>query len=400
MGHGNKPKAVVLGMSGNGLGITRSLGRRGVEVIAVVENFKSANMYSRYISEKWIFDGSEDGLVDELLNKASRFDVPPVLFPIRDATVIAISNRLEEVKKCYRLVMSDGEIIRRSLCKTSFSHMAADFNLPVPKSISIKNHDELVELAKELQFPVILKPEYRNDEYVSSVSGKAFIANSLEELLEHYVRFSNFQSDAIVQEYIPGTDKDLFFCFLYYSENSALVLSISGRKIRQYPPMCGSTSSCEVVNAPEIVKIADDFFSRIKYTGPCSMEFKRDSRDGSFYLIEPTVGRLDWNNSFAEGNGMPIPYINYLDALDLPLPRIKQNRIAKKWLRWSSDFESAKYYRKHGQLSFWGWLKSISPPFIGAVWASDDPYPFLKIYIGKFVNRASKILGPFRRETQ
>ena len=42
-----KNKAIVLGISGNGLGIVRSLGRRGVEVVVVSDTETSANLFSR-----------------------------------------------------------------------------------------------------------------------------------------------------------------------------------------------------------------------------------------------------------------------------------------------------------------------------------------------------------------
>ncbi|MBB5346983.1 hypothetical protein JWG42_12640 [Desulfoprunum benzoelyticum] len=372
-----KNKAIVLGISGNGLGIARSLGRRGVEVVVVTDTDRSANLFSRFISEKWFFCGSESALVEELVNRGGSFTDKPVLFPVRDATVLALADRLEEVKKYYHLAMPAADTVKKALCKTTFFQMAEEFGLAVPKSFSIRNFDEITQLPDNVKYPVIVKPEYRNDSYIANVSGKAFVAKDSDEMLESYGKFSEYQPQAIIQEYIPGSDSDLYFCFQYYKKNTKLAASLCGRKIRQYPPLCGSTSSCEVVSSPEVEEITTRFFKRINFVGPCSMEMKRDPRDGKFYLIEPTVGRLDWNNGFAEGNGLPIPFMNYLDALGLPFSEFIPKKISRRWIRWSSDFESAKIDRNNGNLSLWAWLWSIRPPVTSAIFAVDDPLPFM-----------------------
>ena len=273
--------------------------------------------------------------------------------------------------------MPPPETVKKALCKTSFARMAESLKLHVPRSFSIGRSLKISDLPDDIKFPVIVKPEYRNDCYVAHVSGKAFKAENIQELHECYKIFSVHQEEAIIQEYIPGDDSDLFFCFQYYTRDQSLVCSLSGRKIRQYPSLCGSTSSCEVVHDPQVEKLTTSFFTRIGYVGPCSMEFKRDPRDGVYYFIEPTIGRHDWNNSFGEGNGFPMPYINYLDALGVVIPPFKQKRFPRRWIRWSSDFEAAKEKIRQGNLSILCWLKSIRPPVTGSIFAADDLKPFL-----------------------
>jgi predicted ATP-grasp superfamily ATP-dependent carboligase/GNAT superfamily N-acetyltransferase len=386
-----KHKSVVLGISGNGLGIVRSLGRRGIEVVVVSDTDSSANLFSRYITDKWFFDDSENALVEELIKRGSSFQEKPVLFPVRDATVLALADRLEEIRRYYHLVMPGSGIVRRALCKTGFYQLASELGLAVPQSYSAKCLADISSLSEKLKYPVIVKPEYRNDEYISNVSGKAFIAESRKELIECYGEFSPYQAEAVIQEYIPGSDANLYFCFQYYQKDLNLVASLCGRKIRQYPPSSGSTSSCEVVNNSEVEKITTSFFKAISYVGPCSMELKEDTRDGRYYLIEPTVGRLDWNNAFAEGNGLPIAFMNYLDALDQLLPEFVPRRFPRRWVRWSADRESVKIHRINGDLSLLGWIWSIRPPVTGAIFAFDDPAPSVVGCVRKIKRKISSL---------
>ncbi|OQY23105.1 MAG: hypothetical protein B6I37_06060 [Desulfobacteraceae bacterium 4572_35.2] len=387
-----KNKAIVLGISGNGLGIVRSLGRRGVDVTVVSDTDTSTNLFSRYIYERWFFYGNDKELVEELLNRGPSFSEKPVLFPVRDATVLALSEKIDEIKKYYQIIMPSLEIVKGALCKTTFAQMAEKFGLPVPRSFSIGQGKTISDLPNDFKFPVIVKPEYRNDNYVAHVSGKAFKAENILELTAFYEMFSNLQEEAIIQEYIPGDDSDLFFCFQYYTTDQSLACSLSGRKIRQYPSLCGSTCSCELVRASQVEELTTSFFTQIGYVGPCSMEFKRDPRDGAYYFIEPTIGRHDWNNAFGEGNGFPMPYINYLDAAGGILPQCKQKRFLRRWIRWSADFETAKTKMKQGDLSVFGWIKSIRPPVTGAIFAVDDLKPFIVYLVRRIKRKVEKLI--------
>lgn len=395
-----KNKAVVLGISGNGLGIARSLGRHGIDVIVVSDTDTTANLSSRYISERWFFYGNDKELVVELLSRGAAFSEKPVLFPVRDATVLALAEKIDEIKKYYQIIMPPLETVKGALCKTTFAQMAETFGLPVPRSFSIGHGIGISDLPDDIKFPVIVKPEYRNDNYVAHVSGKAFKAENIQELNAFYAKFSTYQEEAIIQEYIPGEDSDLFFCFQYYTTDKSLACSLSGRKIRQYPSLCGSTSSCEVAYDPKIEHLTTSFFTQIDYVGPCSMEFKRDPRDGVYYFIEPTIGRHDWNNAFGAGNGFPMPYINYLDAVGGDIPQYKQKRLPRRWIRWSADFETAKEKMRQGDLSVWAWLKSIRPPVTGAIFAWDDLGPVYRSYAKRVKNKGAKLLQRLKKNVK
>ena len=386
------PPAIILGAGGNGLGVARSLGRRGIHTIVITDNIHSAESHSRFINEKIPFSGSDKDLVEMLLRNTALHKDFPVVFPIRDATVSAIAERLPELKKTYRIGMPDPETIKTALSKTSFDKMALDSGFPTAKTFSIKSYAQMEEVIEQIQFPCILKPELRSNAFISAASAKAFLARTPSELKNQYLSFANASPEVVVQEYIPGGEKDLYFCFQYYNRDSKPLVSISGRKIRQWPPRCGSTSSCEVVSIPEIEFLSTHFFQSIHYFGPCSTEFKRDPRNGNFVFIEPTIGRTDWNNSFAEGNGIPIPFIAYCDITGLPVPLFRQKRLKYRWIRWSADYQAASHAISQGDLSISNWIKSIMPPIVGPVWSLDDPAPFFYTYFNRIKRKFLKLI--------
>jgi predicted ATP-grasp superfamily ATP-dependent carboligase len=386
--------AVVLGLSGNGLGVARSLGRRGVRVIAVTDKPDAPNAHSRYVSEIWPFKGTDEEMMDMLLERGNEFAVRPVLFPITDSGVLAAADRLSEMRRLYRIGMPEqGALVRRMLCKTGFAEIAAEMGLPVPRSFFVTQADQMPAVAVEVKYPCILKPEYRSSAFVRNAPAKAFYAESADELLTWYAGFSLAAPEVVVQEYIPGGDNEIYFCFQCYDTSQQLLASLSGRKMRQWPPRCGSTSSCEVVRMNQLDDMATAFFRRIGYVGPCSMEYKRDSRDGSLKVIEPTIGRTDWNNSFAEHNGVPLPYIAYCALAGLPQPRFRVRRISRRWIRWSADSKAAAWYRRQGELGLAEWLWSIRPPWGWARWCWHDPRPTVSYFFRRLVRKLRKTLS-------
>ncbi len=50
------------------------------------------------------------------------------------------------------------------------------------------------------------------------------------------------------------------------------------------------------------------------------MEYKRDSRDGKFYMVEPTVGRTDYQEEIAVLNGINLPLVVYRGELGMSAP--------------------------------------------------------------------------------
>jgi predicted ATP-grasp superfamily ATP-dependent carboligase len=387
------PPAIILGSGGNGLGVARSLGRRGIHTIVITDKINSHEMHSRFIDKKIYFSGSDESLVEMLLTNNDLHQYSPVLFPIRDITVSAIADRLAELKKIYRIGMPDAQIIKTALSKTSFDKMALDKGFPTAKTFTVKNFAQMDEVIDQVLFPCILKPELRSNEFLNVASAKAFIANTAEELKDQYHSFAMASPEVVVQEYIPGGEEQLYFCFQYYNRDSDPVVSITGRKIRQWPPTCGSTSSCEVVDIPEIEDLSTRFFKSINYFGPCSTEFKKDPRDGKYIFIEPTIGRTDWNNSFSEGNGIPIPFVAYCDIVGLPIPNFHQKWLKYRWVRWSADYEAAVHQLKKGDLTLLDWFKSLRPPIVGPIWSLDDPVPLLRSYVFRIKRKLSKLLN-------
>ena len=116
------------------------------------------------------------------------------------------------------------------------------------------------------------------------------------------------------------------------------------------------------------------------------MEFKRSVQDGRLYMIEPTACRADYQEGVAVANGCNLPLMAYLDAAGRGSD-IRPSARRVKWVHMGEDRASAAQYVGQGELSWWGWWRSIRGPKTYAIFAPENPWPFLEMVRRRVVNR-------------
>ncbi|MBI5851789.1 MAG: hypothetical protein HZB39_12300 [Planctomycetes bacterium] len=312
--------AVVTALNLNGLGVARALGRRGVPVYAVHAGDDGPELRSRHVREVWRRTEGES-LVDLLLTRAPTLGGDrPVLIAITDESVEAIARDKDRLAPHYRVPMGDPRVVLEQLSKEGVDAAAKRIGMPVPPTRTCTSRDELEAALRELRPPFILKPKDKSEAYAKSGAKKAFRLDTPAEVLATYATFQDFEPRVVVQEFIPGTDADVWFCLLAIGRSGAPLGTFVGHKIRQWPPHCGGTSSCEPGRADELVALSVDYFEKVGLRGLGSLEFKRDPRDGRFHMIEPTVCRTDWQSAVADDNGVPLPSALALGASQLGSP--------------------------------------------------------------------------------
>lgn len=385
--------AVVTALNLNGLGVARALGRRGVPVYAVHTGGEDGpELRTRHVREVWRPSPGQS-LVELLLERGRAFgELRPVLLPITDESVEAVAHARDRLASRYRIPMGDPRVVLRQLSKEGVAEAAAKHGMPVPATRACATREELEVALRALRAPYILKPQDKSEAYARSGAKKAYRLETADEVHATYASFSALEPRVVLQEFIPGTDADVWFCLLAMGRSGKPLASFVGHKIRQWPPHCGGTSSCEPAKADELVGLPVGYFGKVGLRGPGSIEFKRDPRDGRFYMIEPTVCRTDWQSAVADDNGVPIPYFVWCDETDTPLPALRPSRLRWRWVHLNSDRRSADYYRGRGELGFWSWLWSIRPPVRPAYFAIDDPGPALSIAVDG-IRRVCRKLG-------
>jgi len=231
-----------------------------------------------------------------------------------DYIVRAVSKNREAIAKYYKFVLPDHHVVELLLDKTIFQKWAEQQNYIVPRSSIVTNHEQLDNVLREYSFPLIIKPSERTDlwDKVNSTF-KGIKLNHINDIDTYYSSLFKYSASYIIQEWIPGGDDEIYFCLFYFSKDGKEIAHFTGRKLLQWPLENGSTSVCIGIKNEELYQQSFEIFSAVNYRGLGSVEFKKSKKDNKFYIIEPTVGRNDFQSFIAVASGINISRIAVQD---------------------------------------------------------------------------------------
>ncbi len=387
-----KPQpAVVVGLESNGLGVVRSLGRAGVPVIGLTSDPRQPTARSRYCRTLPCPDERSDAILERLVKIGKTLEGRPPLFLTMDRTVQIVSQNRERLEPYFRFNLPAKEDLQRLNDKQGFSAFALENGLRVPEAVYVASAGELDEVAKRLRFPLIVKPLEKGRDFDEFFGSRAITVSDEEMLKQRFTGFA-WQCGTLVQEYVPGGPSDIHFCLLYLDEHSNPLCHFVGCKIRIWPLKTGNTASAEPADCPEILETAFTAFNKAGMRGICSLEFKRHTQTGDFFIIEPTIGRTDWQSEVAPANGINIPYVAYCDLLGLPVPGQQLQNEPVKWIDYVNDYRAAEAAIAAGTLSHSEYKYSMQRPRVFALFAWDDPIPRLSAIFKQVKAKARGVL--------
>ena len=254
------PPAVVTYMSYSGLGIVRSLGRRGIPVYALGPNPKEIGMDSRFSRSKVCpsIESNEEEHVEFLIRLSKTLGQKPVLFPTGDNTVLCYA-KYENVLKDYFLFTSpEYKTIKRIVTKDTFFRTALECNIPVPDTYIPDSLSDVNNIASKISYPCIIKPvkshSWRQESIQKLLGGgrKVIVVHTPAELLNSYTKIGFYDPEVVISEVIPGNDNELFYFAFYMSNEGKMLGCFSGRKLRVIPVHFGSASFVESVYVKEL----------------------------------------------------------------------------------------------------------------------------------------------------
>jgi predicted ATP-grasp superfamily ATP-dependent carboligase len=279
-------------------------------------------------------------------------------------------------------------MVERLTDKLEFVSFALENELPIPQTFLLRSREAAEAAASSAVYPCVLKPALRSVAWDADAGGKVLRINSAEEFLSTYDRVAGLAETLIAQEWVEGTDGDLFSCNCYFDRNSQSLASFIARKIRQWPPVVGISSSGEEVRNDEVLDVSLRLFTAARYQGLGYVEMKRDKRTGRHYIIEPNIGRPTGRSAIAEGGGVELLMTMYCDAVGLPLPENRRQVYSGvKWIYLRQDLRSAWFYWRRGEITLKEYLKSIRGPKVFAVFSWRDPRPFIADLTGSLFKK-------------
>jgi predicted ATP-grasp superfamily ATP-dependent carboligase len=211
-------------------------------------------------------------------------------------------------------------------------------------------------------FPCVLKPFWRSQKWLNARFRKVYVFDSKSELEKGLEYIAPVENNLIIQQYIPGGDREVYFHLMYYNSQSECIGEFTGRKLRQWPPGVGQTSCGEP--APWAEKVREEsirLFNQLKYKGFGSVEYRRHPDEDKFYITEPTVGRQNAQSFLATINGTRMSTIAYsaLTGRAFPAPALSEKK--KFWIDDQFDVFSIAVSMLKGRLN----IKDVFRSYLG-----------------------------------
>ncbi|HTX93559.1 MAG TPA: hypothetical protein VME67_01205 [Mycobacterium sp.] len=310
---------VVVGGVLTALGVVRSLAHAGIPVyLASDTRFCPAGL-SRHCTLLRVPDLEGEGLIDGLLSISGQIGEKAVLILSSDPQVVAVSRARADLEAHYFVALPTETMVDVLVDKAKFQAYAEEIGLRVPRAV-VLDRDHAEEALDVLSMPVVVKPADKALVLAGAVE-RATRADTLAEACTVARRMRSAASSVVVQEWIDGDDDDIYFTLFVCDRQARIVALFTGRKMICTPPLVGSTALCIAATEEHqaLAALTQALVTHTHYQGIGGLEFKRHRRTGEFVVVEPTVGRADWQEEIATLCGVNIPAIAYRTALGEPV---------------------------------------------------------------------------------
>jgi predicted ATP-grasp superfamily ATP-dependent carboligase len=300
---------VVVDSTLNALGVVRSLAPGGMPIFMVTRSRFCAGAWTRHCRVVRFPNSRGRDFIDRLKVLGRDIGRRPVLILTTDVEVEAVSTYREELQPLFRFSLPSKEMVSTLADKTKFQVWAEQEGFPVPRAVVFTATSDM-KLLQSLPLPVVIKPSDKGDAGQGERPVKAETVEQARSVSAHMLARAKA---LIIQEWIEGDDIDIYFTLFSCDSQGELICSFSGRKLVCHPPEVGMTAICVSARdvGIELEQITRDFIKRTRYSGLGSLEFKRHRQTGQFIIVEPTIGRTDWQEEIATLCGTNIPLTTY-----------------------------------------------------------------------------------------
>ncbi|HYS78090.1 MAG TPA: ATP-grasp domain-containing protein [Candidatus Dormibacteraeota bacterium] len=318
------------------LAVVRSLGRRGVRVVAADSRICAQAAFSRFCAARAVYPSPGRGIEAFLEGLCRILDAyrPDLLMPMTERTILAMTAARGEIESRVRVApLPSPDALRVAFDKQATIGLAASLGIPVPRTVVLRDPSDLGALRSRLSYPAVIKP--RRSE-CTTAGGRVvpggppeycFRAGDLEAA---YLSVHRRSPLPLIQEYIPGEGYGISALY----DRGRLRALFAHRRLRMIRPTgSGSSLRESIAPPPDMVGAACALLEALRWHGVAMVEFKRDARDGVPKLMEIN-GRF-WNSlPLAIASGVDFPFLLYTLARDGACPQCFEYRLGVRgrWL--------------------------------------------------------------------
>jgi predicted ATP-grasp superfamily ATP-dependent carboligase len=357
------------------LAVIRSLGKRGIKVLAADATRFNAGFLSKYCIHKVIYPSpieDKEKFVESLLRlvKNTRLDL---MVPITDFTMIPILERKEEFEQYVKVAAPPYEVAMKAYDKFQTISIAEECGVPHPKTFLIDDVKTLSEVADELNYPAVIKPRmkvfWKNGRAIMMKVTSINYAYNKGDLLSKYNMLMNKlkviapPNFFLVQEYVQGVG---YGVEVLMNDSSNLIALFMHKRLREYPVTGGASTLRVSVWNRRLAEYSIKLLKEMNWQGVAMVEFKLDEKNGSANLMEIN-GRFWGSLPLAINAGVDFPYLLYkviMEKHTFPVGSYKLD-FTERWLipgdvLWLFD----SLFRNYGNPKFATLKNFLSSPLL------------------------------------
>lgn len=310
------PAAVVFNSHITGLAVARSLGRRGVPVIALDPDAQGYALASKYATVAALCPyvlTDEETFIRYLEALGEALARPAVLFPANDEWVLAINRHRDRLERHFIIPFSGPEIVEPVLDKARLYRTARELDIPIPGTWDLVP-GALGQVAADLPYPCIVKPTEQRAFY-DAFGDKAWRINDPTELAVAVNRAAGHP--LVAQEIIGQGLSDFYSVCSYIGRDGEAHGTFVGRKLEQYPPDFGTGCLVAAEGPAAIAERGVRMLQAFGYRGISEIEFIYDARDGEQKLLDINTRVWKWIG-LPIAAGVDLPWLAYADSIGTP----------------------------------------------------------------------------------
>jgi D-aspartate ligase len=385
------PPAILLGGNVTAVPVARSLGRAGIEVHAVgpPDDPVGRSRYCRGYGAVTAGEGTQDRWLEWLLERAPR---PAVVLPCSDDGIELVArHRARLAEHGLRCVEGDDDVMLAMLDKDETYAIAHRAGVATPLTHTVRQRADMGAPLDAFPYPCGLKPVHAH-EFVkrSGVKAKVMVVDDRAALDAALERMIELGLEMQVTEIVQGGDDRLVGHFTYIGADGEPVGHFTNRKLRQLPIHFGVGAYVTAEWAPDVVEEGMKFVRAAGLRGLAHVEFKRDERDGKLKLIECNH-RFNLSIALLCRSGFDLPLLAYNRVVGRPDPDVGSPRYGLHLWHPVPDARAFLAYRRAGELTTAGWLRSLAHRQCFSLFAADDPMPSIRDHLAGPARLARKL---------
>lgn len=361
------PAALILGTGQCALGTIRSLkDNPNIPIIVTGNDDRGLAQHSRYVDDYFPCDQSDPDSVYAALKKIDeRYDRVIPIPTGSDFWVDVIINSPVEFKHFITDLKPEySELMKKSAQR----ELAESCGVPYPASREIRDDASLEKACLDLDFPCVVKPVSRASEKIPFRIRSYETADQMKRDISGFLK----ECDFLASSFITGPDKNIY-TYGSFAVNGKVNVEYFGRKLTQRPMHFGVAGIAESTrDVPELRTYSQAMLERANFSGITQIEFKKNDRDGKFYLMEINPRIWLWMQT-ATVSGVNIALAYYSHMAGLPVKKYHQAGKCM-FINGLSLFDNTFREKKLTWLPYY--IKSRFIPHINSIKDKKDPLPY------------------------